>query len=212
MAKKNDAFYYDSFAAAAELACKAAIKLDDIMRNFDPSKIEEAVEEMHAIEQAADEKVHEVNDALITAFITPIEREDIATLAGAIDVVVDRIEGVAIEQAADEKVHEVNDALITAFITPIEREDIATLAGAIDVVVDRIEGVLHRIYFTNIQEMRPDALEMSAKVVRATEQMHDLVLELPQFKRPRSFAPPSRCTISSSSFRSSSAPRASAST
>ena len=139
MAKKNDAFYYDSFAAAAELACKAAIKLDDIMRNFDPSKIEEAVEEMHAIEQAADEKVHEVNDALITAFITPIEREDIATLAGAIDV-----------------------------------------------VVDRIEGVLHRIYFTNIQEMRPDALEMSAKVVRATEQMHDLVLELPQFKRSKS--------------------------
>lgn len=139
MAKKNDAFYYDSFAAAAELACKAAIKLDDIMRNFDPSKIEEAVEEMHAIEQAADEKAHEVNDALITAFITPIEREDIATLAGAIDV-----------------------------------------------VVDRIEGVLHRIYFTNIQEMRPDALEMSAKVVRATEQMHDLVLELPQFKRSKS--------------------------
>ena len=139
MAKKNDAFYYDSFAAAAELACKAAIKLDDIMHNFDPSKIEEAVEEMHAIEQAADEKVHEVNDALITAFITPIEREDIATLAGAIDV-----------------------------------------------VVDRIEGVLHRIYFTNIQEMRPDALEMSAKVVRATEQMHDLVLELPQFKRSKS--------------------------
>ena len=139
MAKKNDAFYYDSFAAAAELACKAAIKLDDIMRNFDPSKIEEAVEEMHAIEQAADEKVHEVNDALITAFITPIEREDIATLAGAIDV-----------------------------------------------VVDRIEGVLHRIYFTNIQEMRPDAPEMSAKVVRATEQMNDLVLELPQFKRSKS--------------------------
>ena len=139
MAKKNDAFYYDSFAAAAELACKAAIKLDDIMRNFDPSKIEEAVEEMHAIEQAADEKVHEVNDALITAFITPIEREDIATLAGAIDV-----------------------------------------------VIDRIEGVLHRIYFTNIQEMRPDALEMSAKVVRATEQMNDLVLELPQFKRSKS--------------------------
>ena len=139
MAKKNDAFYYDSFAAAAELACKAAIKLDDIMRNFDPSKIEEAVEEMHAIEQAADEKVHEVNDALITAFITPIEREDIATLANSLDV-----------------------------------------------VIDRIEGVLHRIYFTNIQQMRPDALEMSAKVVRATEQMHDLVLELPQFKRSKS--------------------------
>ena len=139
MAKKNDAFYFDSFASAAELACKAAQKLDEIMHDFDPAKIEEAVAEMHAIEQEADEIVHDVNDALISAFITPIEREDIATLAGAIDV-----------------------------------------------VVDRIEGVLHRIYFTNIQEMRPDAPEMSAKVMRATEQMHDLVLELPQFKRSKS--------------------------
>ena len=70
--------------------------------------------------------------------------------------------------------------------TPIEREDISTLANALDVVTDRIEGVLHRIYFTNIQEMRPDALMMSAKVMRACEQMHDLVLELPQFKRSKS--------------------------
>ena len=139
MAKKNDAFYYDNFASSAELACKAAQKLDDTMRNFDPKTIERAVEEMHEIEQAADENVHEVNDALITAFITPIEREDIATLANAIDV-----------------------------------------------VIDRIEGVLHRIYFTNVQQMRPDALEMSAKLVRATEQMHDLGLELPQFKRAKS--------------------------
>ena len=91
-----------------------------------------------------------------------------------------------IEHDADKKKHEMMAVLVKAFITPIEREDIATLAGAIDVVVDRIEGVLHRIYFTNIQEMRPDAPEMSAKVMRATEQMHDLVLELPQFKRSKS--------------------------
>lgn len=139
MAKKNDAFYFDSFASAAELACKAAQKLDDTMRSFDPAKIEDAVAEMHEIEQEADEIVHQVNDALISAFITPIEREDISTLANSIDV-----------------------------------------------VIDRIEGVLHRIYFTNIQEMRPEALELSAKVMRACEQMHDLVLELPQFKRSKS--------------------------
>lgn len=139
MAKKNDAFYFDSFASAAKLACKAAEKLHDTMRSFDPTKIEEAVAEMHEIEQEADEIVHAVNDALISAFITPIEREDISTLANSIDV-----------------------------------------------VIDRIEGVLHRIYFTNIQQMRPEALEMSAKVVRACEQMHDLVLELPQFKRSKS--------------------------
>lgn len=139
MAKKNDAFYFDSFAASAEIACKAARLLDRVMRDFDPQGIERYVEEMRDLEQAADDIVHEINDALITAFITPIEREDIATLTNALDT-----------------------------------------------VVDRIEGVLHRLYFTNIQTIRPDALEISAKLVEAYEQMNELVRELPQFKRSKS--------------------------
>ena len=139
MAKKSDSFYFGNFYACADCAYQAAHLLERVMRDFDPLLIREKLDDMHKVEHAADEKKHEVLDALVKAFITPIEREDIATLAGAIDV-----------------------------------------------VVDRIEGVLHRIYFTNIQEMRPDAPEMSAKVMRATEQMHDLVLELPQFKRSKS--------------------------
>ena len=139
MAKKNDAFYFDSFAASAEIACKAARLLDRVMRDFDPQGIERYVEEMRDLEQAADDIVHEINDALITAFITPIEREDIATLTNALDT-----------------------------------------------VVDRVEGVLHRLYFTNIQTIRPDALEISAKLVEAYEQMNELVRELPQFKRSKS--------------------------
>ena len=139
MAKKPDSFYYDNFSACAEYACKAARLLDEVMRNYKPEKIGEAVSAMHEIEQAADEKNHEVSDALLTAFITPIEREDI-------DV----------------------------------------LSDALDVVVDRIEGVLHRMYFCNIQEIRPSALEMSKKIVAACDQMHELVKEFPQFKRSKS--------------------------
>ena len=139
MAKKPDSFYYDNFTACAEYACQAARLLHDVMADFDPERIGESVEAMHEIEQAADEKNHEVNDALLTAFITPIEREDI-------DV----------------------------------------LSDALDVVVDRIEGVLHRIYFCNIQDMRPSALEMSQKIVTACDQMLELVREFPQFKRSKS--------------------------
>ncbi|MDY2778181.1 MAG: DUF47 family protein [Collinsella sp.] len=139
MAKKNDAFYYDNFAACADYAVEAARMLEAIMRDFDPKRINERVEEMHEIESAADERNHEISDALVTAFITPIEREDIALLSDSLDV-----------------------------------------------VVDRIEGVLHRIYFTNVQEIRPSALEMAAKVVCACEQMAELIRELPQFKRSKS--------------------------
>lgn len=138
MAKKNDSFYWDNFSVCAKAACDAARLLDEIMRNFDPSKIEEAVNAMHEIEQTADEKNHEISDALVSAFITPIEREDIAMLSDCLDA-----------------------------------------------VVDHIEGVLHRIYFTNIQEMRPSALKMSAKIVDACDSMAELIRRLPQFKQSK---------------------------
>ena len=113
MARKNDAFYFEAFCASADYSYQAAQLLSKIMHNFDPDRLEEAIDEMHAIEQAADERRHEVLDALVTAFVTPIEREDIAELSEYLDT-----------------------------------------------VTDRIEGVVHRLYFDNITEIRPDALEL----------------------------------------------------
>ncbi|MBM6682419.1 MULTISPECIES: DUF47 domain-containing protein [Collinsella] len=94
MARKNDAFYYDSFREHAALSCKAAELLHEVMSSYNVEEFKAAVDKMHAIEQAADEKKHEINDALVTAFVTPIEREDIALLSENLDTVTDRIEGV----------------------------------------------------------------------------------------------------------------------
>lgn len=138
MAKKSDSFYFENFSSCADCACRAAGFLADLMRNFDPQRVKESIDEMHAIEQEADEKHHEMSDALITAFITPIEREDIALLSDGLDV-----------------------------------------------VVDRIEGVLHRIYFTNVQSIRPDALDLVDLTVRACNELKELVDELTRFKRSK---------------------------
>lgn len=94
MARKSDSFYFDSFCACAELSCKAARLLADAMRNFDPERIDDQLTKMHEIEQEADERKHAVQDALVTAFVTPVEREDIVLLCDYLDTVVDRIEGV----------------------------------------------------------------------------------------------------------------------
>lgn len=94
MAKKPDSFYYDNFVACADYAVKAAQLLNATMENFDPAKIHDALDEMHKIEHAADMKHHELEDALITAFITPLEREDIDLMSCSLDTVIDRIEGV----------------------------------------------------------------------------------------------------------------------
>lgn len=138
MARKNDAFYFDAFCESADFSCQAAQLLSKIMHNFDPDRIEEAIDEMHEIEQSADDKKHDVQNALVTAFVTPIEREDIAMLSDYLDT-----------------------------------------------VTDRIEGVLHRLYFDNIREIRPDALEMVDMVVRGCETMRLLVGELAQYKKSK---------------------------
>ena len=138
MARKNDAFYFEAFCASAEYSYQAAQLLSRVMHSFDPDRLEEAIEEMHTIEQAADERRHEVLDALVTAFVTPIEREDIAELSEYLDT-----------------------------------------------VTDRIEGVLHRLYFDNIREMRPDALELVDMVVRGCDSMRKLVGELAYFKKSK---------------------------
>ena len=139
MAKKKDEFYFDAFIEHAETARRAASLLLEIMEDFDADAIDRALTRMHEIENAGDA----VN-------------------------------------------HEITDALTSAFITPIEREDIALLSERLDAVTDHLEGVLHRIYFTNVQSIRPSALEMTAKIVNACEEMHELVREFPQFKRNKS--------------------------
>lgn len=51
MARKNDAFYYDSFREHAALSCKAAELLHEVMSSYNVEEFKAAVDKMHAIEQ-----------------------------------------------------------------------------------------------------------------------------------------------------------------
>lgn len=94
MAKKQDSFYFDNFLACAELACEAAHLLEKVMDPFDPDTLSQKLEEIHAVEHAADKKKHEMLDVLAKAFITPIEREDIIQMSHCIDNITDKVEDV----------------------------------------------------------------------------------------------------------------------
>ena len=96
MAKKQDDFYFQNFITCAEFSSQAAHLLKDILSDFRPEETKKRLDELHAIEHAADEKKHELNDKLVKAFITPIEREDIASLSQQIDNLTDKIEEVFI--------------------------------------------------------------------------------------------------------------------
>ncbi len=96
MSKKQDAFYFDTFIASVDCACRAAAILDETLRNFRQEDLESRMREIHEVEHEADCKKHKLMEVLAKAFITPIEREDIILLSQNIDDLVDQIEDVLI--------------------------------------------------------------------------------------------------------------------
>lgn len=93
MAKK-DSFYFDNFVGAAECSCAAAEYLRDCLREYDYGKMETMLAAMHGYEHEGDRRKHDLTEALARAFVTPMDREDMAEIGGSIDEVTDAIEEV----------------------------------------------------------------------------------------------------------------------
>ncbi len=91
---KADRFYFENFTEAAEQSCRAARYLSECLNAYTPEALPKMLETMHTIEHGADGKKHEMAGALAKAFITPIDREDLALLSQNIDDVTDNIEEV----------------------------------------------------------------------------------------------------------------------
>lgn len=91
---KGDKFYFENFAASTALSREAACYLVSCLENYDPEKIDTMMKEMHEIEHRADEKKHEIAQALAKAFVTPVDREDLDMLSHQLDDVTDKIEEV----------------------------------------------------------------------------------------------------------------------
>ena len=93
MAKK-DSFYFDNFVTAADYCCKAARYLQECLNHYDPAKLEQMLATMHEFENDADKCKHAMSEALAKAFVTPMDREDMALISADIDEVADCIEEV----------------------------------------------------------------------------------------------------------------------
>ncbi len=94
MASKADKFYFENFIAAGECSKKAAESLAAFLKNYDAEKIEAYLVGIHEIEHAGDIKRHEMSAALAKAFVTPVDREDLALISNNIDHVTDMLEEV----------------------------------------------------------------------------------------------------------------------
>ncbi|MBR4296163.1 MAG: DUF47 domain-containing protein [Clostridia bacterium] len=94
MAKKENNYYFDTFAKGISCSSDAAVMLKKSIENYDPSNISERMEKIHEIEHIGDKLKHDMMERLVKEFLPPIEREDIVELASAIDDVTDCIEDV----------------------------------------------------------------------------------------------------------------------
>ncbi len=94
MAKKGDRYYFDNFIACVECSHRAATLLSETLKQYSKADMAKKREQIHEIEHEADMKKHEMMYMLNKAFITPIEREDILSLAQNLDDITDTIEDV----------------------------------------------------------------------------------------------------------------------
>ncbi len=94
---KRNYNYFESLVSFTDYSCQAAELLHSILTNYDPSQLEDQMKKMHDIEHTADLAKHDMMKYLVKEFITPIDREDISTLAQEIDTVTDTIEDVLMQ-------------------------------------------------------------------------------------------------------------------
>ena len=135
MSKKQDAFYFENYISCAEYAVQAAQMLKDTLMNFKAKEMKKKLDEIHAIEHAADEKNHELMDRLARAFITPIEREDMLALSHNIDEVTDKIEEVLIRIYINGNARQYQRKLgrhVTEFVTKLKGTETFIRAECMD--------------------------------------------------------------------------------
>jgi uncharacterized protein len=83
--------FFPMFEDIAELISKAASLLSHIINSEEPARQEDSFREIKALENKADDIVHDVFDTIDTTFITPFDREDIQRLTSKMDDVLDYI-------------------------------------------------------------------------------------------------------------------------
>ena len=89
---KEDRFFFLLHQSALNIQ-QVAHRFQDLMDNFE--NVPEKVREIKELEDFGDQVIHDITQSLHKTFVTPIDREDILSLAGRLDDVIDAIDEAA---------------------------------------------------------------------------------------------------------------------
>jgi len=91
--KKKETNYFATLNAMADCSVRAAVQLDEMLHNY--TNVAGKADAVHAVEHEGDKLLHGLIRELNSAFITPIDREDLLHVGNMIDSITDAIEDVA---------------------------------------------------------------------------------------------------------------------
>ena len=155
LAPREDKFYRLFNQAVANVLGGAEL-LNDLLNNF--TDVAAKVKKIQAIEHEGDALTHEIFEQLNRTFVTPLDREDIAAIAHALDDVLDFIEASAdafqlydIDQPTPEAVElgglilQAVNQMQQAIGAMSHRKQVQTAKAAV-VEINRIENLADQVY------------------------------------------------------------------
>lgn len=129
-AKKEEFFHH--FEESTHLICKGAQVLDQLMKDY--STLPAKMEELEVLEEEGDEITRTILDKVNKTFATPIDREDIFSLAQNLDDILDGMNSVC-EKMVLYKADQPNDCI----------KDMITLLGEVSLIIREAFSLLNRL-------------------------------------------------------------------
>ena len=171
----RDDRFYDLFRRAAQNNLDGARLLEDILR--EPADLERRARRLKDIEHQGDEITHEVFRALNRTFVTPLDRDDISRLAGALDDVIDWME----EAARRMRLYRIRET--TPLLGRFGRvlvEQAEELAAAVPLLEDLKDPAALERATREVHRLENEADDLFAEAIGG---LYDGVAEVPQLIR-----------------------------
>jgi predicted phosphate transport protein (TIGR00153 family) len=159
---REEKFYADFIAIADEL--KVGARMLEEMVSTDPP-IWDKADELKELEHKCDFLAHAIYQRLHRTFVTPIDREDIHSLARSLDDVMDSIDATAgyirtyriekVRPGVRELAHIISDATSSLCLAMQRLESRKDMAGHL-VEVNRLENEADRLHQQAIKELFED--------------------------------------------------------
>jgi predicted phosphate transport protein (TIGR00153 family) len=163
--------FFQLFEGSAQNMVKAAQRLKDLIYTWE--NVADRVQEIDEFEHAGDTITHQIMEQLHRTFVTPFDREDIASLAHSLDDVTDFIQAAAdamylykVDRPA-QSAKELSDVIIQA-ACEVERampqlRHRAQLKKILEccVEINRLENVADEIYRSAIADLFTDTTDIT---------------------------------------------------